>query len=178
MAKKVTGQVKLQIAAGKATPAPVVIDSGLADIFEEFRIAAEDEQDSPTADYETHYNMGLAYKEMDLLDEAIREFQTAVGLSAPDDDSRHVDARQGGDRPALDAVRDHLLERGRGAGDSKRPLPALQVFVGEGRRRRPIRPLQAFAEDREGNLWIGTTSGISRWNGSLSEALRCEYFAW
>ena len=72
---------------GKATPAPPVIDSGLADIFEEFRIAAEDEQDSPTADYETHYNMGLAYKEMDLLDEAIREFQTAVGLSAPDDDT-------------------------------------------------------------------------------------------
>ena len=72
---------------GKATPARPVIDSGLADIFEEFRIAAEDEQDSPTADYETHYNMGLAYKEMDLLDEAIREFQTAVGLTTPNDDT-------------------------------------------------------------------------------------------
>jgi tetratricopeptide (TPR) repeat protein len=29
--------------------------------------------------------MGLAYKEMDLLDEAVREFQTAVGLTMPRD---------------------------------------------------------------------------------------------
>ncbi|MDQ2855070.1 MAG: tetratricopeptide repeat protein [Acidobacteriota bacterium] len=61
------------------------IDSGLADIFEEFRVAAEDEEDSPAEDYETHYNMGLAYKEMDLLDEAVREFQAAIGLSMPKD---------------------------------------------------------------------------------------------
>lgn len=62
------------------------IDSGLADIFEEFRVAAEDEEDdSASEDYETHYNMGLAYKEMDLLDEAVREFQTAVGLTMPRD---------------------------------------------------------------------------------------------
>lgn len=61
------------------------IDAGLADIFEEFRVAAENEEDAPTEDYETHYNMGLAYKEMDLLDEAVREFQTAVGLTMPRD---------------------------------------------------------------------------------------------
>ena len=36
-------------------------------------------------DYETHYNMGIAYKEMDLLDEAVREFQSAVGLTMPKD---------------------------------------------------------------------------------------------
>jgi len=61
------------------------IDAGLADIFEEFRVAAENEEDSPSEDFETHYNMGLAYKEMDLLDEAVREFQTAVGLTVPKD---------------------------------------------------------------------------------------------
>jgi tetratricopeptide (TPR) repeat protein len=71
---------------GSAPAAPrTTIDSGLADIFEEFRVAAEDEEDSPAEDYETHYNMGLAYKEMDLLDEAVREFQTAIGLSMPKD---------------------------------------------------------------------------------------------
>ena len=62
------------------SPAHGSVDSGLAEIFEEFRIAAEDEQTPSQEDYETHYNMGLAYKEMDLLDEAIREFQTAAGL--------------------------------------------------------------------------------------------------
>ncbi|MFB3816788.1 MAG: tetratricopeptide repeat protein [Candidatus Methylomirabilales bacterium] len=30
-----------------------------------------------TKDYETHYNLGIAYKEMDLFDEAIQEFQLA-----------------------------------------------------------------------------------------------------
>ncbi|MCU1263802.1 MAG: hypothetical protein JWM21_120 [Acidobacteria bacterium] len=71
---------------GSAPAAPrATIDAGLADIFEEFRVAAEDEEEGPAEDYETHYNMGLAYKEMDLLDEAVREFQTAVGLAMPKD---------------------------------------------------------------------------------------------
>jgi tetratricopeptide (TPR) repeat protein len=60
------------------------IDAGLAEIFEEFREAAEEE---PLAneDYETHYNMGTAYKEMELDDEAIHEFQTAANLTRPGD---------------------------------------------------------------------------------------------
>ncbi|MDQ2975503.1 MAG: tetratricopeptide repeat protein, partial [Acidobacteriota bacterium] len=61
------------------------IDSGLAEIFEEFRAEAEDEQGASNEDYETHYNMATAYKEMDLLDDAIREFQTAANLTAPVD---------------------------------------------------------------------------------------------
>ncbi len=60
------------------------IDSGLAEIFEEFKVAAEGEAIS-NEDYETHYNMGTAYKEMDLLDEAIQEFQIAASLSKPGD---------------------------------------------------------------------------------------------
>ncbi len=61
------------------------IDAGLAEIFEEFRIAAEDEQPGTNEDFETHYNMGTAYKEMDLLDDAIHEFQTAANLIRAND---------------------------------------------------------------------------------------------
>jgi tetratricopeptide (TPR) repeat protein len=64
---------------------PSGIDSGLAEIFEEFRIEAEEDDSSTTADFETHYNMATAYQEMELLDEAIREFQTAAGMASPVD---------------------------------------------------------------------------------------------
>ncbi|MDQ3666433.1 MAG: tetratricopeptide repeat protein [Acidobacteriota bacterium] len=63
---------------------PKGIDAGLAEIFEEFREAAEEEPTS-NEDYETHYNMGTAYKEMELLDESIQEFQTAANLAKPGD---------------------------------------------------------------------------------------------
>jgi tetratricopeptide (TPR) repeat protein len=66
---------------------PSGIDAGLAEIFEEFRVEAEGEHVSSNDDYETHYNTATAYKEMALLDEAIREFQTAAGLTAPADGS-------------------------------------------------------------------------------------------
>lgn len=59
------------------------IDAGLAELFEEFRAA--EEGDEVREDYETHYNMGTAYKEMDLMDEAIQEFQTAASLVKPSD---------------------------------------------------------------------------------------------
>src|SRR6266850_3469665 len=61
------------------------IDSGLAEIFEEFRVEAEGDHLSSNEDFETHYNTATAYKEMGLLDEAIREFQAATGLTAPAD---------------------------------------------------------------------------------------------
>jgi tetratricopeptide (TPR) repeat protein len=63
------------------------IDSGLAEIFEEFRLEAEGEQTATAEDFETHYNMATAYKEMDLLDEAIREFQTAASLTQAGDNT-------------------------------------------------------------------------------------------
>src|SRR6185369_7925677 len=66
-------------------PARAGIDAGLAELFEEFRVA--EEGDNVTEDFETHYNMGTAYKEMDLVDEAIQEFQTSVGLVKPGDGS-------------------------------------------------------------------------------------------
>jgi tetratricopeptide (TPR) repeat protein len=66
-----------------ATPAGAGIDAGLAELFEEFRAA--EEGDTVTEDFETHYNMGTAYKEMDLIDEAIQEFQISAGLVKPGD---------------------------------------------------------------------------------------------
>ena len=68
-----------------ATPAGRGLDSGLAEIFEEFRLEAEGDSATALEDYETHYNMATAYKEMDLLDEAIREFQVAAGLTGSAD---------------------------------------------------------------------------------------------
>ena len=67
-----------------ATPAKAPgIDAGLAELFEEFRAA--EEGDTGHEDFETHYNMGTAYKEMDLMDEAVQEFQTAANLVKPGD---------------------------------------------------------------------------------------------
>ena len=68
-----------------AAPAGGGIDSGLAEIFEEFRMEAEGDSATAHEDYETHYNMATAYKEMDLVDEAIREFQVAAGLTGSAD---------------------------------------------------------------------------------------------
>jgi hypothetical protein len=46
----------------------------LADVFQEFR-AELGEMGDEDEDLETHYNLGIAYREMGLLDEAIGEFQ-------------------------------------------------------------------------------------------------------
>ena len=48
----------------------------LEEIFRDFKKGVE-QQLSPE-DYETHYNLGIAYKEMGLTDEAIGEFQLAA----------------------------------------------------------------------------------------------------
>ncbi len=77
----IVADVPESVSAGGSTPVNATggIDQGLADLFEEFRVAEEGELVSKE-DYETHYNMGTAYKEMDLLDESIQEFQRAVTL--------------------------------------------------------------------------------------------------
>ena len=46
------------------------------EIFRAFRKGVEQQVDAQ--DYETHYNLGIAYKEMGLIDEAIAEFQYAA----------------------------------------------------------------------------------------------------
>ena len=51
-------------------------DASLADIFREFQKGVEKQLGKE--DYETRYNLGIAYKEMGLVDEAIAEFQLAA----------------------------------------------------------------------------------------------------
>ncbi len=51
------------------------LDSDVLDIFNEFKKGLEKELEPE--DYETHYNLGIAYKEMGLIDDAIREFQAS-----------------------------------------------------------------------------------------------------
>ena len=73
-------------AASAPTPAKAQgIDPGLAAIFDEFREAVEDTEEDEGEDFDTHYQMGLAYREMGLLDQAVEEFQTAAALTAPGD---------------------------------------------------------------------------------------------
>jgi len=67
------------------TENPNAYDAGLAEIFEEFKHAVEEEEVPQTADYETHYNLGIAYQEMGLLDEAVEEFQKAANICRPED---------------------------------------------------------------------------------------------
>jgi len=59
-----------------AEPEGPLTDPGLDQIFKEFRKGVE--KQLGTEDYDTRYNLGIAYKEMGLLDEAIAEFQLAA----------------------------------------------------------------------------------------------------
>ena len=51
--------------------------------FEDTEIMADEEDD-----YETHYHLAIAYKEMGLMEESIREFQDAVNMVRADDGTR------------------------------------------------------------------------------------------
>ncbi|MGH9639048.1 MAG: tetratricopeptide repeat protein [Bryobacteraceae bacterium] len=62
-------------AASSASPEPSVESlNQLAEVFQEFRSELGEMTDEDE-DLETHYNLGIAYREMGLLDEAIGEFQ-------------------------------------------------------------------------------------------------------
>jgi pilus assembly protein FimV len=50
-------------------------EQSLEDVFREFKKGVEEQLDAE--DHDTHYNLGIAYKEMGLIDEAIGEFQIA-----------------------------------------------------------------------------------------------------
>jgi len=84
---KPSPQVTAPLSNVNIAPAPIYqLDPGLAEVFEEYRLSAEGEAEtSSNGDYETHYNLGLAYKEMDLFEEALEEFQVAVSMVAPGD---------------------------------------------------------------------------------------------
>ncbi|MBN2384509.1 tetratricopeptide repeat protein [bacterium] len=51
-------------------------EHSLQDLFDEFKKGVDEQVSSE--DYETHYNLGIAYKEMGLVEEAISEFEKAA----------------------------------------------------------------------------------------------------
>jgi len=59
----------------------------IAEIRNEFGIEDIDPI-SDTGDYDTHYQMGIAYQEMGLTEEAIKEYQDAIALVRPNDGSK------------------------------------------------------------------------------------------
>jgi tetratricopeptide (TPR) repeat protein len=69
-------------------PAPVVSrllspEEELQQIFEELKDNGSELK--PLIDFETHYSLGLAYKDMELLDDAIEEFQRAFKMAGAED---------------------------------------------------------------------------------------------
>jgi len=80
---------KPEAATDKTPTGPLLFgESGLQDVFDEFKQSVEVDTEA-TPDFETHYNLGLAYKDMDLFDEAIEEFQTAFRGTDPNSPDPH-----------------------------------------------------------------------------------------
>jgi len=73
----------IQVPVRPAAPAE---EQSLDDIFEEFKKGVE--QQSVKEDADTHYNLGVAYKEMGLLDDAIGEF-----IMTPVDEPKFIQSR-------------------------------------------------------------------------------------
>jgi tetratricopeptide (TPR) repeat protein len=62
--------------------------AGLA--FEDFRteLGLEELDSADSSDYETHFNTAIAYQEMGLIEESIKEYQEAISLVTPNDGTR------------------------------------------------------------------------------------------
>ena len=61
-------------------PDGAVTDDSFAAIFREFKKGVKEQLSE--SDYEAHYDLGIAYREMGLLDDAVGEFQ--IGLGSPE----------------------------------------------------------------------------------------------
>ncbi len=72
---------------GEANEEVVPGTLGIDQIRSEFGLEGP-EAESESEDYDTHYQMAVAYQEMGLMEEAIREFQEAITLTEPADGTR------------------------------------------------------------------------------------------
>jgi tetratricopeptide (TPR) repeat protein len=66
---------KIRPLAGNPAAAPVAVGVDLGEMFGELKQELEEDVTSTDEDPETHYNLGVAFREMGLLDEAIGELQ-------------------------------------------------------------------------------------------------------
>ncbi|MGH9821064.1 MAG: tetratricopeptide repeat protein, partial [Pyrinomonadaceae bacterium] len=69
-----------------AAPAAKKLD--LDEIRIEFGVEEADDAGLDSNDYDTHYQLGVAYQEMGLMEDAIKEFQDAIGQIGENDKSR------------------------------------------------------------------------------------------
>jgi tetratricopeptide (TPR) repeat protein len=69
------GEVALRVSE-EVPSADAADDFNLDGVFEAFKVGVETPIDAE--DTETHYNLGIAYKEMGLLDDAVAEFDKAM----------------------------------------------------------------------------------------------------
>lgn len=85
-----TGTFQFETFTEKVEPAKVENNTQSIDFLDDFRSELGLEENEPTeeGDYETHYHMAIAYKEMGLMEESIREFQDAINLCRADDGTR------------------------------------------------------------------------------------------
>lgn len=66
-----------------------MVDTGSFDLNElRNELGLEESSSANDSDFETHFNTGVAYQEMGLIEEAIKEFQEAVSMVKPNDGSR------------------------------------------------------------------------------------------
>lgn len=83
---------------------------GFEDIFSEFKQGVESQLEKE--DSETHYNLGMAYKEMGLLDDAIREFKIAAADPVREFDSYNLIGicilEKGNPKKAIEVFREAL----------------------------------------------------------------------
>ncbi len=78
----VPASVVAEVSATEVTASAI----GIEQIRSEFGL--ESAEDTDSEDYETHYHTAIAYQEMGLMEEAIREFQEAVSLVDTHDGTR------------------------------------------------------------------------------------------
>ena len=71
-------ELRDEIGADIITPTPTsgyIADNNLDEVFNEFKRGVEDQVGHE--DYDTHYNLGIAYKEMGMIEDALSEFNQA-----------------------------------------------------------------------------------------------------
>ncbi|HEY2865940.1 MAG TPA: tetratricopeptide repeat protein [Pyrinomonadaceae bacterium] len=80
-------EIELRLGSAMAAQTNGAKPLDIAEIRNEFGIEDIDPA-SDTGDYDTHYQMGIAYQEMGLTEEAIREYQDAAAMARPNDGSK------------------------------------------------------------------------------------------
>jgi tetratricopeptide (TPR) repeat protein len=84
-----SGKSSAITAVAEAGVEQAAITSGSFDLGElRSELGLEEPEAADDSDYETHYHTAVAYQEMGLIEQAIGEFQDAVGIVSPNDGTR------------------------------------------------------------------------------------------